>query len=130
MDHEKLNKVFDISDQNAQFLPRQGRVVLSADEGELPDVEQAKANLKSMIRASSVALEELINLSIESQSSKHYDSLANLLKALNESNRHLVDFNKEQAKEEATVNNNTQINNTVFVGSTSELQKLIQEGLA
>ena len=128
MNSESLNKVFDLSDQNAQFLPRQGRVVLIANDGEMSDVDQARNNLKSMIRASSVALEELINLAIESQSSKHYDSLANLLKALNESNRHLVDFNKEQAKEESNVNN-TQINNTVFVGSTSELQKLIREGM-
>lgn len=134
MNTETLHKIFDINDKTADYLPNQHRIMLTknTEEEEQTDLDEAKYNIKSMIKASSIALEELINISIESQSSKHFDSLANLLKALNESNRYLVDINLDQNKllektSSSITNHNTQINNTVFVGSTTELQKLIRE---
>lgn len=93
------------------------------------ETEMAKASIKGLMQASGPAIEELINLAIESQSFKHYDALASMIKALNESSRFLHDMSMSEKKHEqgeAVQVTNIQ-NNTVFTGRTTELLRMIRE---
>lgn len=105
------------------FLPK--RINLPTLKHDSSDSEMAKDSIRGILQASGHALEELINISMESQSSKHFDSLANLIRALNESSKYLFDMNKEQESIEATTN--IQNNTAVFVGSTTELLKMLRK---
>lgn len=130
---EKLNRIFDIadggkdnfeSDSQKRIQLRKGTDILQTDDEQ--NIQLAKDNLKGMIEASSHALEELINISVQSQSNKHFDSLANMIKALNESNKFLYEMatiKTETPNSQQNIQNNT----AVFVGSTTELLRALKE---
>lgn len=135
--NETLNKIFDIEAgmksekmeiepqyQNQRIELRKSVDAIKNSDDE--DVQLAKDNLRGMVEATSHALEELLNIAVQSQSSKHFDSVANLVKALNESNKFLFEMSTIK-KEENIQTTNIQNNTAVFVGSTTDFLRTLKE---
>jgi fructose-specific phosphotransferase system component IIB len=96
------------------------------------DFDYIRKNLKDIIRQGSRALEKMLAVAEASQHPRAYEVVATLMKTLVEANKDLLGSHKQKIETNQLngVQNNTtniQNNNTVFVGSTSELAKLLKQ---
>tara|TARA_R100001082_G_C4355360_1_gene156605 strand:- start:805 stop:1293 length:489 start_codon:yes stop_codon:yes gene_type:complete len=95
-----------------------------------PDAEQdykkIRKNLYGLLGDGQNAIDGILKVATEGDSPRAYEVVAQLLKTVSEINKDLMDLHKqvkEVNKEENVYNNNT--TNAIYVGSTSDLQDLI-----
>jgi hypothetical protein len=100
------------------------------DDTAKDDFTVARANIHNIIETGSDALIKLMQLADQSQSARAYEVVAILMKNLLDANKDLLGIQKtirEIEDIEKPTNNTTVHNNNLFVGSTAELQKVIQD---
>lgn len=94
------------------------------------DYDYTRANLYSLIEKGQEALNGIMELAAESDSPRAYEVAGQILKSVGDTTDKLLDLQKKVKDIEEvtgkTTNNVT--NNAVFVGSTTELQKLLKQG--
>jgi hypothetical protein len=91
------------------------------------DYELVQDNLKQLIGSGNVALESALKVATESDSPRAFEVVAILLKTMADLNNNVLDVHK---KAKDTTNSKVEIkqtNNSVFVGSTKELQNLLNK---
>jgi len=96
------------------------------------DYEYARAQLYSLIEKGQEAVNGAIELAQEGDSARSYEVAINGIKNVSEITEKLLDLQKKvkELDEVSITNNQTNVtNNSVFVGSTSDLQKMIKEGM-
>ena len=92
------------------------------------DFEYARQNLKELIEKGKSSLENAISLAESLDQPRGFEVVSNFAKQLAEMNKDLMNLHqqkKDVEKEKITVNNNT--TNAIYVGSTSDLQDLVNE---
>ena len=96
------------------------------------DYEYTRANLYSLIEKGQEAINGIMELAGEGGSPRAYEVTGQLIKSVADTTDKLIDLQKKLKDVEEDVGNNkgpnTVTNNAVFVGSTSELQKLLKQG--
>jgi len=95
------------------------------------DYEYTRANLYSLIEKGQEAINGIMELAGEGGSPRAYEVAGQLIKNVGDVTDKLIDLQKklkevEDESVKTTTNNVT--NNAVFVGSTSELSKLLKQG--
>lgn len=104
------------------------------------DTDEIKANLKALLETGNQALEQLLNLAVDTEDSKVYDVLTHLIDTLGSLNHKVIDVYNKKAdirKKSAlsekdsgaspTVNGDVTNNSIVFNGTTAELSKFLSE---
>jgi hypothetical protein len=107
------------SPPNPVFLPSK----------EKNDYEYARQNMYDIIEKGQSALEDIVDIARQSESPRAFEVVTNLIKTLADANKDLMDLakkNKELSKPDAS-NENKTVNNNLFVGSSSELLKMIKD---
>ena len=95
------------------------------------DYEYTRANLYSLIEKGQEAINGIMELAGEGGSPRAYEVAGQLIKSVADTTDKLIDLQKKLKDVEEEVGNkgpSTVTNNAVFVGSTSELQKLLKQG--
>jgi hypothetical protein len=131
---DKLNNIFDIVPA-VQTAPVEKSPVVIEDTSQVDDdYEYARKNLRTLIDNGKDVMENLTFLAKEGESPRAYEVVGQLIKTLAETNKDLMnlakakkDIKQESKQEQASP---THVNNTLFVGSTAELQKIIANRLA
>jgi hypothetical protein len=93
------------------------------------DYSEVRRNLKCIIEKSQEAIEGIIELAQDSQQPRAYEVVAQLINSSLEANNKLIDLHrrmKDIKKEEVGKTTNV-TNNSIYVGSTADLQKMIRE---
>jgi hypothetical protein len=95
------------------------------------DYQYTRANLYSLIEKGQEALNGIMELASESDSPRAYEVAGQIIKSVGDTTDKLLDLQKklkdmEEDNMKQTTNNVT--NNALFVGSTSELSKLLKQG--
>lgn len=93
------------------------------------DFEYARTNMYDIIEKGQEALIGILDVANMSQHPRSYEVAANLIKTLSDVNKDLLQLaktKKEIEKIEGTDEGPKTINNNLFVGSTSELQKMLK----
>ena len=93
------------------------------------DFEYARSNLRELIEKGKSTLDNAISLAESLDQPRVFEVVSNFAKQLAEMNKDLMNLHqqkKDAEKEKITVNNNT--TNAIYVGSTSDLQDLVNEG--
>ena len=94
------------------------------------DYEYTRANLYSLIEKGQEAINGIMELAGEGGSPRAYKVAGQLIKSVADTTDKLADLQKKikdlEEDNKKTTNNVT--NNAVFVGSTSELQKMLKQG--
>ena len=95
------------------------------------DYEYTRANLYSLIEKGQEAINGIMELAGESASPRAYEVAGQLIKSVADTTDKLADLQKklkdlEDESTKQTTNNVT--NNPLFVGSTTELSKLLKQG--
>ena len=95
------------------------------------DYEYTRANLYSLIEKGQEAINGIMELAGESASPRAYEVAGQLIKSVADTTDKLADLQKKlKDLEDDTVKQSTNnvTNNALFVGSTSELSKLLKQG--
>lgn len=95
------------------------------------DFEMARANIHEVIQNGTYAIEKLSQIADQSQHPRAFEVLATLMKTMLDANKDLLDLQKKireiSAADAPTNENAKQVTNNLFVGSTAELQKAIED---
>jgi hypothetical protein len=94
------------------------------------DYEYTRANLYSLIEKGQEAINGIMELAGDGGSPRAYEVAGQLIKSVADTTDKLIDLQKKlkDVQEDNTKVSNNVTNNAVFVGSTSELSKLLKQG--
>ena len=96
------------------------------------DYEYTRANLYSLIEKGQESLNGILELAGESASPRAYEVAGQLIKSVADTTDKLIDLQKKvkEVEEDSPKKSTGNVtNNALFVGSTSELSKMIKQGL-
>lgn len=90
------------------------------------DFQQVRKNLKNLVSTGEEALEGILKVAQEGDSPRAYEVAAAMLKTVSEINKDILEMHHKvkQIEKPDVVEKNT-TNNSIYVGSTSDLQDLI-----
>jgi len=95
------------------------------------DFEAARANLYEVVETGKEAMDKLAEIAAQSQHPRAFEVLAKLMDTMVNTNKELLELQSKireiDASESSTSSEAKTINNNLFVGSTTELQKMIKE---
>ena len=93
------------------------------------DYEYTRANLYSLIEKGQESLNGIMELAGESASPRAYEVAGQIIKSVADTTDKLMELQKKlkDVDEEKTKTTNNVTNNAVFVGSTSDLSKMIKQ---
>tara|TARA_R110002012_G_scaffold87135_1_gene215725 strand:- start:1203 stop:1697 length:495 start_codon:yes stop_codon:yes gene_type:complete len=134
--NDKLSEALDIEYNPAPEEPKEiakkevAEVVSKEklDKDLTQDYNRVRRNLKELINTGQNAIDGIINVASDSDSPRAYEVAGQMIKTVAEMNKDLMDLHgkmKTITKEDIIVNNNT--TNSIYVGSTSDLQDLINQ---
>ena len=95
------------------------------------DYEYSRANLYSLIEKGQEAINGIMEVAGEGGSPRAYEVAGQLIKSVADTTDKLVDLQKkvkDLEDDSVTKTTNNVTNNALFVGSTSDLQKLLKQG--
>ena len=93
------------------------------------DYEYTRGNLYSIIEKGQEALNGVLELAQESEMPRAYEVAGQLIKNVADATDKLMDLQKKlkDVNEEKETKGPTTVNNSLFVGSTAELQKFLKQ---
>ena len=105
-------------------------VVLKKNDVE-KDYKYTRGQLYSLIEKGQEAINGIMEVAGESASPRAYEVAGQLIKSVADSTEKLMDLQKKMKDidEDSTKTQNNVTNNALFVGSTSELSKLLKQGI-
>ena len=117
-----MNEVVPVESSHNKIIPENQDIQ--------KDYEYTRANLYSLIEKGQEAINGIMELAGEGGSPRAYEVAGQLIKSVADTTDKLADLQKKikdlEEDNKKTTNNVT--NNAVFVGSTSELQKMLKQG--
>ena len=125
---EKLNKVLDVT----------GDLIPVGNKKKAPDIEMTETDLTSdydfsrdqyhtLVNKGNEALDELLAVAKESESARAYEVAAMLIRNLSDTTKELLQLQKTKKEIEKDTKDPHTVNNSLFIGSTKELQDLLLE---
>lgn len=126
---EEINKALDLAPLDVDT--EKALIVYEAKEtGDslTNDIDYARDNVYELIGTSKQAIEEMLDVAKQSQQPRAYEVLNTMIKTLSEINKDLLEMQKvKKSLVDTTPEGPTTVNNTLFVGTTSDFNKLIEE---
>ena len=132
---DELNKALNTASDIVKSEPKEMKIVKSLkseDKDIQKDYEYTRGNLYSLIEKGQEAINGIMELAGESASPRAYEVAGQLIKSVADTTDKLADLQKKlkDLDEDNTKKGpNTVTNNALFVGSTSELSKMLKEGI-
>ena len=95
------------------------------------DYDYTRGNLYSLIEKGQEAINGIMEVAGETASPRAYEVAGQLIKSVADTTDKLADLHKKvkEIEEDNPKTQNTVTNNALFVGSTSELSKMLKDGL-
>lgn len=133
---DKLSQVFDIEPVQSEVITKTGEVIIPESKGLEDkidyDYDKTRKNLHDLLATGQEALMHALEVAKSSEHPRAFEVVGNLMNQLADINEKLLKLSEKKQKLDApseykeggstkTVTNN----NAIFVGSTSELNKLI-----
>jgi hypothetical protein len=130
---DSIDKALNVESSIVQIEPNTSEIVPSTNSNQndiKKDYEYTRANLYSLIEKGQEAINGIMELAGESDSPRAYEVAGQLIKSVGDVTDKLIDLQKKlkDVEEDTVKTTNNVTNNAVFVGSTSELSKLLKQG--
>ena len=132
---EKLSDALNIEQIEPEIIEESNEIQktepkaieVSAEVDLTRDYKHARRNFRDLIKTGNSAIEGILNVASEGEHPRAYEVAAQLIKVVADTNKDLMDLHKKmkdiKSEDVKLTQNNT--NNAIYVGSTSELQSLI-----
>ena len=135
--YDDLNDTFNTDSSIEVSNTPEGGCVRRKDEirnvtGDIDkDYQYTRANLYSLIEKGQESLNGIMELAGESASPRAYEVAGQIIKSVADTTDKLMELQKKvkEVDEEKIKTTNNVTNNAVFVGSTTELQKMLKDGI-
>ena len=129
--YESIDKALNISEPDVVPVKKESPKkddIVKINEIE-KDYEYTRANLYSIIEKGQEAINGIMEVAGESASPRAYEVAGQLIKSVADTTDKLMDLQKKikDVNEDSPKTNNV-TNNALFVGSTSELSKMLKKG--
>ena len=131
---KKLSELFDVDPiaTNVEVVSSTEVVPVKPEDVVETDTEYARRNIRDLIDKGSVAVDNLLQVSKESEHPRAYEVVAGLMKTMADLNKDLLELQKRKKDlqpqlDSASNRGNITVEKAVFVGSTAELLKQIRE---
>ena len=135
---KSMEEVFDVTPTVVEETKKETLPVVKSEDPVTPAeldqdladaYQQSKENLQGLIEQGTEAMEEILNVAKAGQHPRAFEVYGTLLKNMVDANKELLAIQKQMremsgVKKEAT--SSTNIDKAIFVGSTSELSKLLK----
>lgn len=125
--NDSIGKALNIAPMNDQVR----QIVAKAqDDSAMADFNIARTNIHEIMQNGTYAIEKLSQIADQSQHPRAFEVLGGLFKTMLDANKDLIELHKKiKDIQGADIPNNEEaknITNNLFVGSTAELQKAIE----
>ena len=130
---DDLNDTFNVETNivPAEVSEVKKKEVKSNDDHIQKDYEYTRGNLYSIIEKGQEAINGILELAQESEMPRAYEVAGQLIKSVSDATDKLMDLQKKlkDVNGEEKSKGPSTVNNALFVGSTSELSKILKSGL-
>ena len=129
---DKLNEVLgiaeDVTYENEVTTKPKTEIVVPDDKDPEIDFETGRKNLYNLIDKDNEAIDGILNLAKEGEHPRAYEVAGQLIKTVSEVSQNLLDLQDKLKKvKEVPDKGPKNVTNALFVGSTTELQKMLKE---
>jgi len=127
--YQEIEQALDIETKIVQTEPAEvAKPVVPEDPQK--DYDYTRANLYNLISKGQEAIDGILEIAQESGHPRAFEVAGQLIKSVGDVSDKLMDLQKKMKDLDApTKKGPTTVNNSLFVGSTAELSKLIKQGL-
>ena len=122
---EALDTEFESEAKQIETKRKVTQIQVNANDSE-KDYWLVRRNMKELISTGEDAIEGILKVATEGDSPRAYEVAAQMIKTVSEANKDLIDLHQKMKainKEEVNIHNTT--HNSLYIGSTKELQNLI-----
>ena len=126
--NDKLNEVLDIA--NDVTVEEVKKTFPAVPEDKDPDIdfETGRKNLYNLLDKGNEAIDGILELAKEGEHPRAYEVAGQLIKTVSEVSQNLLDLQDKLKKVKEVPNTAPKnVTNALFVGSTTELQKMLKE---
>ena len=128
---DKLNEVLGIAEEpnELEVIQKEAKdLVVPQDKDPEIDFETGRKNLYNLIDKGNEAIDGILNLAKEGEHPRAYEVAGQLIKTVSEVSQNLLDLQEKLKKvKEVPDKGPKNVTNALFVGSTTELQKMLKE---
>ena len=125
---EKINEILGIADKTVASTKHQTVTVIPRPQSDEDDFKYSRENLYHIIERGQDALSGILQVAQETDHPRAYEVAGQLLKTNAENTEKLVNLQTTKKKLRDTEQpQRVTNNNTLFVGSTKELQQIIKD---
>ena len=131
---DKLNEVLGIVEVDKplenEVLPKKTSTEVLVPEDKDPDIdfETGRKNLYNLLDKGNEAIDGILNLAKEGEHPRAYEVAGQLIKTVSEVSQNLLDLQDKLKKVKDIPDKGPKnVTNALFVGSTTELQKMLKE---
>jgi hypothetical protein len=128
--YEGLDEVFDVESTDIIVEPEVKDIAPSQKPELQQDYEVTRAQLHNLVMKGQEAIDGILDVARSSDHPRAYEVAGQLIKNVADVADKLIDLQKKMKdidEKAATKSGPTTVNNTMFVGSTSELAKLLKQ---
>ena len=129
--YDSIDEALNIDSDIVESKPiKKPEIIKSKDDDIEKDYVYSRANLYSLIEKGQEAINGISEVAGEGGSPRAYEVAGQLIKSVADTTDKLIDLQKKlkDVEDETKKTTNNVTNNAVFVGSTSELQKMLKQG--
>ena len=124
---DKLNKVLNISGDLIKKEKKQSPDVEIATKDLTNEYEFSQEQYHTLIDKGNDALDELLAVAKESENPRAFEVVTQLLSGLTNTTKELLQLQKTKKEIEKETKDPSTVNNSLFIGSTAELQELLDK---
>ena len=129
---DRLSEALDIEINDNPIVQKEESSPVKAEEPSSErqeDYNLVRNNLKDIIKTGQGAIDGILNVASEGESPRAYEVVSQLIKTVADANKDLVDLHKKMKDIEDVPKQSAGkiTNNSIYVGSTKDLQKLIKD---
>ena len=129
--YDSIDEALNIDSDIVESKPiKKPEIIKSKDDDIEKDYIYSRANLYSLIEKGQEAINGIMEVAGEGGSPRAYEVAGQLIKSVADTTDKLIDLQKKlkDVEDETKKTTNNVTNNAVFVGSASELQKMLKQG--
>ena len=125
---DKLDKILEIPASSIIKKPPERKMVESNTNDLNTDYKYARENIYNIIERGQEAIEDLLQDARDSGNARMFEVVGQLIKTVGEQNQNLLNVHKQvkDITQETTASPNS-VTNALFIGSTAELQQMLND---
>ena len=129
LETDQMN-VVDVESNIVEIEETSKELIKSKVDDVKKDYEYTRANLYSLIEKGQEAIDGIMEIAGEGGSARAYEVAGQLIKSVGDVTDKLIDLQKKlkEVEDDSPKTTNNTTNNAIFVGSTSELSKILKQG--